>query len=882
MRRLATMLMAAAVVWLYAGPDAVGQAVPVFSSGESAYQGAPNVPHIFMFESLEDDTLFLGSYGFTPEDDTDRDYSYWSEWPGEAYQGDGALMLDWQLFTDQDWGGSSALQHFLPDTTEQLYDFSDFTHLHLWYNTQTPADPPATFRLKLHDASEGLGTAPTDETEDWYSESGEVYQAQPGWNVFSIPLEDLGTVTPGSGGFSRPGCPADCWSGLWGNGELDLDQISGFQIEFTAGQLGEVADSSTAGVIVYDAFYATGVRYDLLESFDEGNDGGWVNGTGSQTFTTLTDTVEGTGSLQWDYDVVGSEDWGGSADVQVLPTSGAHLADLNDNTHISLFYKVLDPIEGEGNLIFKLLDDDANEGGYTWEYAASGVLDDDTGRWQRLLIPISDFQVPSWQNPPAGTELDQSAIAELQFQVIVGNGANATGSIVLDRMTSYGEQQSDFEPPAAVEGLSVQDDEFANIISWTDVDGEDGESYDIYYSRSPITDVTDEGVMVAASGVEEDMEVYVHDLYAPVEDQDVSYYYAMTASDQAGNMSEVSTLGSAVTNTAKGMPTISLDPPASFAADGDLSEWSGITPFHVEPTGDFGYVSSSAGFVVDDAQDLSADVYMAADDEALYLAFDVTDNLVNFEPENPDDRGNRWEYDNLELFIGLYDWRGAKHEIFQSGEEPDYQFNFYGTETHSNSTDAAIYMNGDDDYIMTESENGYVMEIRLPYDSFAFAEAPAFSPENGMRIPMNFKIHDEDTGNQTPTRDGALVWSFDDEDNAHISPENWFYTWIGDQFEPTAIDEIGTEVPRDFALHQNYPNPFNPTTLIRYELPRDGEVTLKVYNVLGREVMTLVNTRQSPGTYEVSLDASSLSSGTYFYQLQSGDVVQTKSFILIR
>ncbi len=96
------------------------------------------------------------------------------------------------------------------------------------------------------------------------------------------------------------------------------------------------------------------------------------------------------------------------------------------------------------------------------------------------------------------------------------------------------------------------------------------------------------------------------------------------------------------------------------------------------------------------------------------------------------------------------------------------------------------------------------------------------------------------------------------------------------------VEQISTHVPKTFLLEQNYPNPFNPSTTIRYQLPFAGNVSLKVYDVLGREVMTLVNRRQEAGAYNFTLNAASLSSGIYFYRLQSGNFVQTKKMMLVK
>lgn len=94
--------------------------------------------------------------------------------------------------------------------------------------------------------------------------------------------------------------------------------------------------------------------------------------------------------------------------------------------------------------------------------------------------------------------------------------------------------------------------------------------------------------------------------------------------------------------------------------------------------------------------------------------------------------------------------------------------------------------------------------------------------------------------------------------------------------------ETETPTPSHVELHQNYPNPFNPITLIRYQTPRYGNVELKVFDMLGRQVTTLVNEPQAAGFYQVHFDASSLASGVYLYQLRMENSVITKKFTLVK
>ena len=94
-------------------------------------------------------------------------------------------------------------------------------------------------------------------------------------------------------------------------------------------------------------------------------------------------------------------------------------------------------------------------------------------------------------------------------------------------------------------------------------------------------------------------------------------------------------------------------------------------------------------------------------------------------------------------------------------------------------------------------------------------------------------------------------------------------------------DEIDN-IPSEFILHQNYPNPFNPSTKISWQSPVSGHQTLKVYDVLGNEVATLVNEHRNAGSYEVDFNASALSSGVYFYRIQAGDFIETKKMMLVK
>jgi flagellar hook assembly protein FlgD len=100
-------------------------------------------------------------------------------------------------------------------------------------------------------------------------------------------------------------------------------------------------------------------------------------------------------------------------------------------------------------------------------------------------------------------------------------------------------------------------------------------------------------------------------------------------------------------------------------------------------------------------------------------------------------------------------------------------------------------------------------------------------------------------------------------------------------YDLTVTDVRKGEIPLSYSLTQNYPNPFNPSTTISYQLPASGFVTVKVYNILGKGIATLVNEKQEAGVYQVQWTPN-VSSGVYFYQLQAGGFTEVKKMVFTK
>lgn len=189
------------------------------------------------------------------------------------------------------------------------------------------------------------------------------------------------------------------------------------------------------------------------------------------------------------------------------------------------------------------------------------------------------------------------------------------------------------------------------------------------------------------------------------------------------------------------------------------------------------------------------------------------------------------------------------------------------------------YIHPDEDYLLFSSNRPGGYGLHDIYISFRKSDGTWTEAQN-MGSPIN-GTHEE--AFPWVTFDGKYIFfnSFKTGDLGYNA--YWVDAKVIDKFKPPiGINEEGKTVPQEIKLFQNYPNPFNPSTIIKYDLPKTGFVSLKIYNALGREVTSLVNNQQEAGVYEIVWNAENFSSGVYFYKLQTGEYNAIKKLMLIK
>jgi hypothetical protein len=272
------------------------------------------------------------------------------------------------------------------------------------------------------------------------------------------------------------------------------------------------------------------------------------------------------------------------------------------------------------------------------------------------------------------------------------------------------------------------------------------------------------------------------------------------------------------------------------------------------------------------------------DDHYLYYSGDVTDDDLR----DVEGGFQAWQGDALELYMGFYnikdldEWHQKGDNI---GTDGDWRISF----TSMNE----VQLSG---YIVSEvpglesvtfakfTGDGYIVEAKFNLDSLAGGD---FQVVDGMWMPFKIDNTDQDPnlhGDENRTLligVGAVPRESDiDLDADWRRPHCWGILEV--EGGPSAIEDELADVPKVFKLYENYPNPFNPVTKIKYDLPKKSMVKLKVYDILGREVATLVNTVKAAGSYSVDFNASSLATGIYVYRITTDNYTATKKMMLLK
>ncbi len=311
----------------------------------------------------------------------------------------------------------------------------------------------------------------------------------------------------------------------------------------------------------------------------------------------------------------------------------------------------------------------------------------------------------------------------------------------------------------------------------------------------------------------------------------------------------------------------------------------------------------------EDEWDLDAHFWCAWDETYFYCYEEVVDDVVNL------NNTTNWANDCLEL---KFDPDPAAGEIDGSGvvafrltalDSADADESVWsGVDNNypegNSEIEAKTYVAGED-YARRETYDGYVVECRLPWadiycDNVAGEErGPVFV---GVGEIFGFAIMNHD--NDEDGREGSIEWAtvlvdavwndvnnhgtvtFLEDHKLQLVPENFitgeFNDFIDYTPELTKVRSGAPEAPGQYTLAQNYPNPYNPVTHIEFILQEKADVSIRVYDISGAQVATILEETRAAGRHKVTFDGSQLASGVYFYKLGAGNSIISKKMILLK
>ena len=490
------------------------------------------------------------------------------------------------------------------------------------------------------------------------------------------------------------------------------------------------------------------------------------------------------------------------------------------------------------------------------------------------------------------------------------SGVPFTGTVYVDNITYLGPAEVQTaelaSPPITVTaGVDTIADPYNgaklyyNAIEWTDIAVDIGESYNLYYSESgKITDVTAPGVVQISTRIPRGVERYNHRIYTE-SGGSKTVYYAMTATGvEEGSVVEKPVIdgvsnSDAVTARTSHLYEIPLVSDFSFVADAYLDEFEDLAetftrfPYRTENTGELHGPEWTT-----ESTDLNFVGYIVMDADNYYLGFEVTD-------DNPTGDGQCWEGDGFDIYGGLYDvstltslYRG---DDCQRGGDLGGGYRIGAAINQDDQIEVGGWESWAGDGIVYAQEifsDGYIVEAKIPFASMNDYFGSSFVPASGMILPLKIDVNDNDGAEDNPGggNNRSLQCHFADTP-ANFQSWQRAETWGGvAMVTETPLSDVEEEVAGKaftFKLESNFPNPFNPSTTINYEVPYTTDVSIVVYDVLGKEVCKLVDAKEKAGAHTVQWDGSNnaglqVASGIYFYKMVTPEFTNIQKMMLLK
>lgn len=679
--------------------------------------------------------------------------------------------------------------------------------------------------------------------------------------------------------------PKEVWFPLYFN-MAAVRSTPGSKFDNVANKIGkfgiEVVHSAWNGTFYIDNVsylgIETGAKW-IVNNFDAAAGGvqGWTTWFG-QALTGLARTdKDGTGVLKASFDF--SKESKGAMQKGNLSIYSNVLKQAATDVTFDVFLPADIPLGGQVGLVVN-----GPEGG--WNEAPFAIKDKadssgiERGKWQTIRFNLT-------QAIKDGKIADPTKNVTVGVQVYHASANNYKGDIYFDNLTVLGipEPQGTVVSPKTT-GVSAsyktQAGNTYNMIRFDWIDNTIGtETYNIYRSEKPITDLKAAGVVKIIGGIPHGMQKYGHRPWTP-DGVTKTYYFAVTAFDGINEtpLTNDCKVGPITIQTTKAFTLQYVkDFSKKFVLDGLDNEFVPYKANQIIPESAGGKRGPAWDLT---SKDMNFKTTLVVDDKYLYISAEVTDDDIRNDPT-----AQAWQGDALEFYLGFYDVRLLKetHAKNSTQSNGDWRIGFLSSgKTTLQGTDPINIKGVKATVFQKFTGDGYIIEAQIELDSMAINNKFG-ALSGGMMLPCRIDGNDWDTS-KGDTERGLIIQAGGMPTNQEVPldedwkrPDAWGYLNVVGL--PNGIAGEST-LPTEYALYNNYPNPFNPTTIIKYDLPEESQVSLKVYDVLGREVASLVDQKQAAGSYKVNFNASRLSSGVYFYRISAGTFVVTKKLMLMK